>query len=386
MVCNRRYILILPVQEIPDEVLRLILRQATIGEIIALDPAFEELWRSGNRAVPFLRKDNPSLPFKRDIVRVCRQWNRVGVEYLYEHLLVTDVVQLETLARSLCSKAGGLSKGWWTRRIDFGDIFHDRHPLDPPNKVYHELSLLTDHTPNLEVLGLQRLRNVPGNIRHLWKTPLLRRLEVLQFCSSPLFTLDFSNICQSNNIPLESLVLFLDGWKTSAGQKIHFPHLRFLHLSIGSSCDPPDNWDLPSLRHLTLDYCAIHSKLARVVKSYGPSLTSLEVGYWSTGTYSLYSLDTYLPLVPNLETLTYPPFGTCCPKVGLQEINSRLRCVRFRMRETRVLDSVDHALLTNHRRAFNKRDWPVLERIVAVWPRYYRMEPEELEVMAVPDL
>ncbi|KAF9238475.1 hypothetical protein BU15DRAFT_47555 [Melanogaster broomeanus] len=63
-----------------------------------------------------------SLRTKRNIVLVCRYWNELAVEFLYQSVLITRVDTLaslhESLQRHASAAAGRTRLGWWTRRLD----------------------------------------------------------------------------------------------------------------------------------------------------------------------------------------------------------------------------------------------------------------------------
>lgn len=57
---------------------------------------------------------------KRSLVLVCKAWNILAAQYLYEYLVFDDEKLVRILAKTLCNRTSGAGRswGWWTKRID----------------------------------------------------------------------------------------------------------------------------------------------------------------------------------------------------------------------------------------------------------------------------
>ncbi|KIJ18349.1 hypothetical protein PAXINDRAFT_161720 [Paxillus involutus ATCC 200175] len=131
-----------------------------------------------------------SLRTKRNIVLVCRTWNELAEEFLYQSVLVTRVHDLVPLHESLQARtsaaSGRVRLGWWTRRLDV--LIEDDHCK---LSDYEPLAEVVRHFSNLAVVTLS-MPMLPFNDCWLRQLPTSIVTSLAETCGASLQLFDCS--------------------------------------------------------------------------------------------------------------------------------------------------------------------------------------------------
>jgi hypothetical protein len=84
-----------PSPSLPTELLRMIFQLATSFDGLGFD------WLDPPKTAPWSR----SSTTRRSIPLVCRHWYKIGIEFLYEHVVLFHISQIQALQQVLISKA-----------------------------------------------------------------------------------------------------------------------------------------------------------------------------------------------------------------------------------------------------------------------------------------
>ncbi|KAF9460323.1 hypothetical protein BDZ94DRAFT_1311581 [Collybia nuda] len=295
--------------EFPTEIWLLIFRWATWAPDV-LDPVRSHDFTRG----PPLREQGPvkaSLATKIQLVLVCKRWNALASQYLYESILLNKVGSSQNLSNTLDdhkSKRGSFRPlGECTKRIDivFASLCNYMSPLE----IAHELERLPgvfQQLPNLAILNFSVILSgycgvqVPGSILRsiastcgprleavIWhthrlkpptkddwlafitKTPNIKsiRSPTLPFLENNSHESSTLGISECQNRPRLSLL-----------QQLHIPTITELMASGENGAYYPLD-DLPSLRRLTMEARAFEqpSYESRILQKYGGSLETLQL-------------------------------------------------------------------------------------------------------------
>ncbi|KAF9221779.1 hypothetical protein BS17DRAFT_243219 [Gyrodon lividus] len=131
-----------------------------------------------------------SLHTKRNIVLVCRTWNELAAEFLYQSILITRVHTLgslyESLQRHASTPVSRARLGWWTRRLDVL-IEDDRCEASE----YALLAEVVRHFSNLAIVTLS-MPMLPFNDCWLRQLPTSVITSLAETCGASLQLLDCS--------------------------------------------------------------------------------------------------------------------------------------------------------------------------------------------------
>lgn len=131
-----------------------------------------------------------SLCIKRSITLVCRTWNELALEFLYQCILITKVENLHTLHESLQRYAltaqGKNRLGWWTRRLD---VLIDDQRCQPSD--YGMLAVIIRQLPNLSIITLS-MPMIPSNDCWLRVLPTSVIVSLAETCGASLQSFDCS--------------------------------------------------------------------------------------------------------------------------------------------------------------------------------------------------
>ncbi|KAJ7162064.1 hypothetical protein C8R46DRAFT_342911 [Mycena filopes] len=278
------------------------------------------------------------LRTKLAILSVCKSWNRVGTELLYERVTLRRILQLPVFVRALETREG---LGALVRHLDLDCFVPHGYAL-----LYEaETARIAELCPNLVHVGVSPPFWIPG-------------------LPSPLAAMSSSNITSleySSSVPysailptlvalsptLQSLVLTLPAAQPSEHPLLIFPKLAGLSVHLNSdSSVPASTWRIPALRHLALSLNhfdragsgAADVKLLALLDAYGATLTSLRL----PRTLPAFDLQPHLQPVldrcPRLAHLTMhdvPPTGAALHHPRLQFIDvfctARAQCRSARL-------------------------------------------------------
>ncbi|KAJ7888314.1 hypothetical protein B0H14DRAFT_2693542, partial [Mycena olivaceomarginata] len=241
--------------KLPEETLLLIFRHT-------VPPAWTI--RYSNALPPFPRTSwsNADLGTKLTIMRVCKTWHRVGLEFLYESVALHSIGQLPAFVNALEARmgdgggTGGV--GAFVRRLEIG------YWVPRPYDALHETELagvlalcprLTHFAYNPQVLdswrpALPSFDPIPGSAA--------LTLTHLEICDMMPYFLVIDTLVHLAPT-LESLSLLLPGnadyepEMQAPPAPVTFPRLTHLRLGLDRNSTPPGaHWALPTLTHLLL--------------------------------------------------------------------------------------------------------------------------------------
>ncbi|KAJ7045969.1 hypothetical protein C8F04DRAFT_1066887 [Mycena alexandri] len=231
------------------------------------------------------------LTAKLSIVAVCKDWNQVGTELLYEIVHLRRIGQLPAFVRALEEHAG------------LGDLVKR---LDLSCMVPRGYSTLFE-------CETRNLLHLCPRISHFGFIPVF--LVPTVACSLPnlgagITNLEFSSAVDFSALVFPVLLELCNGLQylsfnpppsredLEVYDQLEFPLLQDLRLSIKSSDFSLFRWQMPSLRRLWL-YCTVIPPIARLLDAYGRSLTFLSLSFLKT----VEPLQDILPKCPSLEHL-----------------------------------------------------------------------------------
>lgn len=137
-----------------------------------------------------LQRLKNSLCAKRSIALVCRTWNELALEFLYQSILITKVDNLlslhESLQRHALQTQSKNRLGWWTKRLD---VFIEDQRCDPSD--YGALTAVIRQLPNLSIITLS-MPMVPFNDCWLRQLPTSVIVSLVETCGTSLQVFDCS--------------------------------------------------------------------------------------------------------------------------------------------------------------------------------------------------
>lgn len=137
-----------------------------------------------------LQELKDSLRTKRSMVLVCRTWNKLALEFLYQSILISKVDSLVSLRESLqrhASTAQGKNRlGWWTKRLDV--LVEDERC---ETSDYSMLAAVVRQLPNLSIITLS-MPMLPFNDCWLRQLPTSVVLSLAETCGMSLQVFDCS--------------------------------------------------------------------------------------------------------------------------------------------------------------------------------------------------
>ncbi|KAJ7101291.1 hypothetical protein B0H15DRAFT_927139 [Mycena belliarum] len=276
---------------LPDEIL--------IGIFcFALPPSWVMTWAEATAPFPLVWSADSRM--KLAIIKVCRTWHRVGLEFLYQSVVIRQIGQLAAFVHALEARG---SLGSFVRHFAVSCFQHPRYRAmrdTELSKVFALCANLTHfaYTPQL-------LTPPP---------PLLPAVAIPVFPST-ITRLEFGlSIDYRDILPalayvsptLLSLSLMLPGAYPTDHPPLVFTQLESLRLDIAhDSMIPASHWAMPALRRVLVHdhfrfglpaYAKRREQLDAFLAAYGFTLTSLAVSYLKGG-----SLQALLDRCPMLE-------------------------------------------------------------------------------------
>ncbi|KAJ7214469.1 hypothetical protein GGX14DRAFT_610946 [Mycena pura] len=257
---------------LPEETLYFIFR-------LALPPSWVLI--HGGSLPPFPRPIwSADMCAKRAITGVCKTWHRIGVEFLYENVMLRSIGQLPAFVRTLETRR---ELGSFVRRLDVSCMIPRGYSLLYSTEMEKLFSLnlcpsLTHFTVNPSpaegVVGLRAPIGTNSTITNL-------DIGMCDWVNYPDIYPSLAALSQT----LASLSITLPADYDVGLPQLTFTHLENMRLDIRlSSVVPTAHWALPSLQRLCLPNWEtweaapdqIGGKLRDFVTVYGRSLTYLE--------------------------------------------------------------------------------------------------------------
>ncbi|KAN0080200.1 hypothetical protein V8E55_009766 [Tylopilus felleus] len=100
-----------------------------------------------------LQRIKQSLRTKRSLALVCRTWNELALEFLYQSIFITKMDTLvslhESIQRHALTAQGRTRLGWWSKRLDV--LIEDEHC---ESSDYSMLAAVLRQLPNLSIITL----------------------------------------------------------------------------------------------------------------------------------------------------------------------------------------------------------------------------------------
>ncbi|KAJ7045966.1 hypothetical protein C8F04DRAFT_455626 [Mycena alexandri] len=245
------------------------------------------------------------IRMKLSFVNVCKSWHDVGMELLYETVILYRIGQLPTLVRALEGREG---LGSLVKHLDITFFT----PRGYTALLESDTRRLFELCPRLSRFGFAPAYLNPG-LTH-----------VLPPLASTITCLDYGDIVQMSMI-LPSLVqlhrtirsLSLTVTTTPYdGPQLNFDSLEDLHLRLAQDHTfPEEKWAMPSLRRLWLRSVikwAAPWGVGRLLGVYGSTLTFLE---WDQGTRDLKAMLESCPELQHL-VLTFHSWNVGSISIG----------------------------------------------------------------------
>ncbi|KAJ7101280.1 hypothetical protein B0H15DRAFT_407869 [Mycena belliarum] len=261
-----------PTVEIPDEILLSIFRST-------LPPSWMVYWPE--ESSPFPLKWSADMRTKLAIIRVCRAWHRVGIEFLYESVVIRQIGQLPALVNALETREG---LGALVRHFNICCFpppgYYDMHDTQI-TKVFALCGNLAHfaYTPHFTggVAGVYytHVESPPPFDRlHFVVPPTVSTLELGPVMNYPNILLSVAHLSSA----LFSLSLTLNGSNLLEHTKLVFPCLE--NLRIDCAGRPILHWVVPALRCLVWrDEYTASEKLREFFRGCGQKLKSIEILY-----------------------------------------------------------------------------------------------------------
>ncbi|KAJ7101292.1 hypothetical protein B0H15DRAFT_408140 [Mycena belliarum] len=259
-----------PMVDLPDEILLDIFRSA-------LPPSWMMHWAKASPPFPLMW--SADMPTKLAIISVCRAWNRVGIEFLYESVVIRQIGQLPAFVHALETREG---LGALVRHFDTSCFrppgYYDMHDAEI-RKVFALCGNLAHFAYGPQFTGslppFDRLSFVlPSNVTTLELGSLTNYpsiLPSLAHLSSTLISLSLTIVASE---PFDHTI------------ELVFPRLENLRIgfSIAYSVVHPElilHWLMPALRCLVWHdhYRTDSQALPEFIKAGGQRLTSIDIVY-----------------------------------------------------------------------------------------------------------
>ena len=261
---------------LPPEIWRLIFRNATFVQDLVnatwdYDPN-ERIWDcwgsveyrapgapQGYQSNQSVRTGSVEMATKLAIVAVCRKWRGIGVEYLYESIVIpTSMGNLGTLLEVVTTSHSDTTPGygWWVKRIHICDKI-----VSIVRWHFDQLVAFMDHCPNLEIFSsptdysgmityddTRYRERLPRFLRSRYS---LRRLDLFLTIYGGTGTINLAEMMPG--VPLRSLGITVPQWYTDVDPQPSFGQITTLTLLFSSAIQRfPSEWTLPSLQNLAL--------------------------------------------------------------------------------------------------------------------------------------
>ncbi|KAJ7761072.1 hypothetical protein B0H16DRAFT_558945 [Mycena metata] len=221
---------------LPPEILLLIFRDTLPPEWLL----------SGTESLVPYPSDIPStdLRTKRSLISVCKSWNRVATELLYQRVTLRRIIQLPLFVRTLQSQTGLAAL---VKHLDIDCFVPPRY-----SKLYgSEIELILEACPNLCHVGFSPVFRMA---HLLCRLPVLRSSAItsLEFSSSiPYSAIHPSLVHLSQNLRYLALAVPM---LTEEHPVLSFPRVEKLRLQLTSnSVVLAHKWLIPNVRRLSLD-------------------------------------------------------------------------------------------------------------------------------------
>ncbi|KAJ7045990.1 hypothetical protein C8F04DRAFT_1066966 [Mycena alexandri] len=232
------------------------------------------------------------LRTKLSILAVCKSWNRVGTELLYERVTLRRILHLSVFVRALESREG---LGALVRHLNV-DCFV---PHGYSRLYGTETERILKLCPNLSHIGVSPPFWIPGLPCLL--PPMSSTITSLEFSRGfPYSTILPFLVELSHN--LKSLVLSLPA-VDDQHPALTFDKLEVLGLDVDNESEfPASKWRIPALRRLWVSFHGVrhHEILTHLLEAYGATLTSLRLPRTSRE----FHVQPLLDRCPLLESLT----------------------------------------------------------------------------------
>ncbi|KAF8217508.1 hypothetical protein K438DRAFT_2036938 [Mycena galopus ATCC 62051] len=262
--------------KIPEEILLVIFRHA-------LPPSWAVHY--GGTLPPFPRTGSSAdVGTKLSILKVCKRWHRIGLEFMYEDVTLQWIGQLPVFVRALETGAE-VGVGALVRRLEIGYwVPRGYHALQAAEieKIFELCPLLTHFAFNPQLIPSGPLPTFP-------LAPILRdgssggirvtHLEISHSIEYPTVLPALVELCPT----LKSLSLLLPTSYDTGHPTLTFPHLENFRLGLAAkSLLPGSYWVIPNLRqlliHPTLGYFRMnYSTVCTFLGAYGRTLKVLDL-------------------------------------------------------------------------------------------------------------
>ncbi|KAI5118988.1 hypothetical protein M0805_009597 [Coniferiporia weirii] len=287
------------VARIPPELWLLIFREATRITPDPLDTAREVSFLSREQSPACqLEAYRANIKLKLSLACVCRRWNSLMREFLYEFVWINRGTQAKALAHTLLLedvRGAPVSSGWYIRRLHIETSMLDRcAPIDVRNILDYasQLVIYTDHHSVKQNVFAQDPRCSTETIFSLLaqSSKDLRRLSWKNYDETPLY------IQMSALFDRPSAIEYLEITTCSPVQAaygtppdfpaIELPALRSLKVEVDDyTFSIFAAWRMPKLQSLSVVSCEFNYRgrgFSSFFQEHGPSLRQLELGHSSS--------------------------------------------------------------------------------------------------------
>ncbi|KAJ6576085.1 hypothetical protein DFH09DRAFT_1150340 [Mycena vulgaris] len=278
-----------PLDKIPHEILFVMFRHA-------LPPSWTMYW--GSSSAPFPPIWSADLHTKLSIIRVCKSWHHIGLEILYESVVIRRIGQMPAFVRALEAREG---LGALVRHLDITCFlprgYYELHDTET-KKIFAFCPRLSHFafTPGFFIPA--RPRTLPALVS------TITSLEYSDCVDYSLILPSLVQLCQT----LRSLSLTLPETYDSNHPTLMLPSLENLRLGLADdSMIPTAKWVIPSVRWVSLRqtfrlrfpaYRSAHAQAATVLDAYGRTIRTLTISYNTRG--SLQELVNCCPVLEHL--------------------------------------------------------------------------------------
>lgn len=242
----------------------------------------------------------------------CRSWARIGTEFMYRSILVSNVNRL----RELCTIFDENSNlGWWTKGLYiYSDSREGIRDLSVSRMDDCVISLVR-HFPNLQIFIVDppigpsfsnvadAVRTYARSLKSLqWKIPYEIQSKIVPaiVCMQDLVALEIhlSHPVTESEGTLPGIRALVD---------ISFPHLRELNVcgAVQDLVEHIGSWHMPQLCSLKIDFKYSRDDFPDIVEAlatYGPQLRTLDINSIANAPMDVPSV---LSICPNLTTFCF---------------------------------------------------------------------------------
>lgn len=289
-----------PATRVPPELWLIIFRYATL---LSPDPfdTEQELSFLASEQSPDCQVEvyAANIRQKLNLSRVCRRWNALMCEFLYEFVWISRGKQAKALARTLLEedmRGAPISSGWYIRRLHIETSSLDPcAPIDIKNILEYSSQLIvyTDrHSVKQNVFVPQDPRCTPETIFSLLtqSSKDLRRLSWRNFDQTPL------HIQMSSLLHCPMIIEYLEITSDSPDHAVfappesfpavELPALRSLKVEVDDfTFSIFAAWKMPSLQNVSVVSCEFNYRgvgFSSFFRTHGASLKQLELGHSSS--------------------------------------------------------------------------------------------------------